>query len=108
MSLKHKTARIGKLLLGTFIGFIIVLLLSHVAIKFGVEAGSIKAFFDRTWAYWLVFRLALYAFGTALLYMTYQKSPSESLRQNCKRFGRIGVVMILATEFTVFMQLIRG
>ena len=108
MTLRNKSVQIGKVLLVTFIGFLGVLLFSHFAIKFGVEAGSIKAFFEDTWLYWFCFRVMLYVSSSILLYKAYQKAQSETLRQSYKRFVRIGVMMILATEFTVFVQLIRG
>ncbi|AWX14721.1 hypothetical protein CEP48_00285 [Mergibacter septicus] len=56
---------------------IFVFILSSVAIHYFPETGSLNLFFEKTYYYWLIWRIGLYVFCGLMLYKLRQKKYNE-------------------------------
>lgn len=68
--------RILKAFIWGFSSLVVLLLVSAVAIKMGVNI-DLHAFFERTWGAWLIWRAALYGVLVYILYQLHRRGHAN-------------------------------
>ncbi|MDU8924321.1 hypothetical protein RYD26_05260 [Pasteurellaceae bacterium LIM206] len=87
---------------------VIVFMIAHFAIQFGVQAGDIQHFLSRTWFLWLFIRLSIYCCSGYFLYQLQKNARNEQEKNAYKKLIRAAVIGLIVMEVTILIQLERG
>ncbi|UQX80559.1 hypothetical protein M3703_04375 [Mannheimia haemolytica] len=104
----RKFAGIGKFLFTLVAVLVLVFVIGHFGLQYGIEAGEVPQFLERTWLLWLVVRWSLYAVSGWFLYKIRQFAKNKEDLTACKRLIRIAMLAAICIEIVVFTRLLGG
>lgn len=107
----RKFAGIGKFLFTLVSVLVLVFVIGHFGLQYGIEAGEVPRFLERTWLLWLVIRWGMYAVSGWFLWKL-SKIPAvtgtDENHQQYKRLVRAAVIGAVCIDVVIFSRLLGG
>lgn len=104
----RKFAGVGKMLFALIAVTVLVFILGHFGLQYGIGLGEVPKFFERTWLLWFVVRWTIYAASGYFLWEICKLVKNEADLAAYKKLVWVALIGAACIEIVVFTRLFGG